>query len=241
MADLRAAWRAVDQLGADSIWTWDHFFPIDGDPAGHHFEAWSLLAAMAVETTSARLGTLVTCISYRNPDLLADIARTVDHLSGGRVNLGIGAGWNRRDYEEYGFEMGSFKERLLYLDGAVARIQRRLSLLSPPPVGPLPILVGGEGERILLRIVAERANIWNGWGPITRWAPKNKALDAWCARLGRPPQEVERSVLMAEGETADAVGGYIDEGAQHIICEARYPIDLTQVEETVRRVHQLGS
>ncbi len=227
--EMRAAWRAADALGVDSIWTWDHFFPLYGDPDAAHFEAWSLLAAMAVDTQQARLGLLVGCNSYRNPDLLADMARTVDHLSGGRLYLGIGSGWFERDYDEYGYEFGTAVSRLAALGDALPRMKARLAKLNPPPVGALPILIGGGGEKVTLRLVAEHADAWNTFGPPANFAHKNGVLDRWCAEIGRDPSEVERTVGIG-GTEVDAVEEYLDAGATHLIVMTGHPYDLSPVE-----------
>jgi len=227
--EMRAAWKAADALGVDSIWTWDHFFPLYGDPDAAHFEAWTLLSVMAVDTERARLGLLVGCNSYRNPDLLADMARTVDHLSGGRLYLGIGSGWFERDYDEYGYEFGTAPGRLRALGEALPRMKERLGTLTPGPVGPLPILIGGGGEQVTLRLVAEHAQAWNTFGPPETYAHKNQVLDDWCARLGRDPGEIERTVGIAQHEVDDAEA-YLDAGATHLIVMTGHPYDLAPVE-----------
>jgi len=227
--DLRAAWKAADALEVDSIWIWDHFYPLYGEPNAAHFEAYTLLAAMAADTQHAQLGALVTCNSYRNPNLLADMSRTIDHISGGRFVLGIGSGWFERDYDEYGYEFGTAVGRLHALGDALPRVKARLGKLNPPPVGSLPILIGGGGEKVTLRLVAEHADAWNTFGPPETYAHKNAVLDDWCAQLGRDPSTIERTVGIGATEVDD-VEKYLDAGATHLIVMTGHPYDLGPVE-----------
>lgn len=233
--EIRRAWRAADALGVDSIWVWDHFYPLYGDPQAAHFEAYALLAAMAVETTNARIGALVTCNSYRNPELLADMSRTIDHLSGGRFTLGIGSGWFERDYTEYGYEFGTAPGRLKILGEALPRIKERMAKLTPGPLGPLPILIGGSGEKVTLRLVAEYADGWNAFGPPESFAAKSAVLDEWCDKVGRPRDEVERTVAIQPNEV-DAWEAYVEAGADHLIVMVGHPFDLDPVARLVELV-----
>ena len=234
--ELRTAWRAADELGVDSIWVWDHFYPLYGDPDAAHFEAYTLLSAMAVETSRARFGALVTCNSYRNPELLADMARTIDHLSGGRFILGIGSGWFERDYAEYGYEFGTAPWRLRELEAALPRIKSRLAQLNPPPVQPsLPILIGGSGEKVTLRLVAEHADGWNAFGPPSGFAAKNAVLDSWCEKVGRDPRSIERTVGIGANEVGDWEA-YVEAGADHIIVMTGPPFDLDPVAKLLSAV-----
>jgi probable F420-dependent oxidoreductase len=232
--ELRDAWRRAEELGVDSIWTWDHFFPLYGDPDEAHFEGWTILTAMAADTERAKLGMLVTCNSYRNPELLADMARTVDHVSGGRMYLGIGAGWFERDYSEYGYEFGTAINRLHKLRDDLPRLKARLGKLNPAPIGDLPILVGGSGERVTLKLTAEHADAWNSFGPPETFAHKNGVLDRWCDELGRDRSEIERTVLISAEDVAIA-DRYLEAGATHLIVMTGHPFDLAPVEALVAR------
>ncbi len=230
VAELRAAWQAADALEVDSIWVWDHFFPLYGNPDANHYEAYTLLAAMAADTRHARLGALVTCNSYRNPQLLADMARTIDLISEGRFVLGIGSGWFERDYTEYGYEFGTAPSRLRDLAAALPLIIDRLGQLTPPPAGDLPIMIGGSGEKVTLRLVAQFADSWNTFGPPASFAAKSAVLDEWCKKLDRNPKEVERTAALQPDEVGNWAE-YLDAGAQHLIVMTGAPYDLGPVEQ----------
>ena len=222
--ELRDAWKAADAMGADSIWVWDHFFPLYGDPDAPHFEAYTLLAAMAADTANAHIGAMVTCNSYRNPELLADMARTIDHISHGRFVLGIGSGWFERDYEEYGYEFGTPGSRVRALEAALPVIRERIGRLNPPPVrGHVPILMGGGGERIFLRLVAEHADEWNFVGNPEWIAQKSAVLDEHCRAIGRDPAEIARSVLVPRPGAVDDVDAYAEIGVTHLIVTVAAP------------------
>jgi probable F420-dependent oxidoreductase len=226
---LREAWRQADQLGVDSLWLWDHFYPLYGDRNGAHFEAYTLLSAMAVDTSHVEFGAMVTGGGYRNPDLLADMARTIDHLSGGRFILGIGSGWFQRDYNEYGYEFGTAASRLKQLGQTLERIKRRWSSLNPPPIGTLPILIGGGGEKVTLRLTAQHADMWNTFPPTSVYARKMRVLDEWCRKLNRDPKTVERTVEVRDDQMNE-FEPLLQAGATHLIMEIGEPFDLKPVE-----------
>lgn len=229
-----AAVQQVEQFGVDTIWTWDHFFPLYGEPQGAHFEGWTLLTAMATLTSRAEIGCLVTCNSYRNPALLANMAKTVDHISEGRLILGIGAGWFERDYREYGYEFGTAPDRLRALRDTLPLIRERWAVEVPPPVrNPIPVLVGGGGEKVTLKLTAQYADIWNGFGPPESYQRKCGILDNWCREVGRDPAEIERSVLISGGDV-QALDTFRDAGATHIIFGMGEPWDFGAVEALVR-------
>lgn len=230
---MRDAWKRADDLGVDSLWTWDHFYPLFGDPNAEHFECYTLLAAMAADTTHATVGALVTCYSYRNPQLLADMARTIDHISNGRFVLGIGSGWFERDYTEYGYEFGTAPGRLKILQAGLPVIKERLGKLNPGPVnGKIPLMIGGSGEKVTLRLVAEHADQGNMFGPPDNFKKKNDILNEWCAKVGRNPKDIERTVTVRPEELGN-VDEFAAAGADHMIVMLSQPFDMSAVEKFV--------
>ncbi len=216
---MRRGWQRIEELGADTLFVSDHLGPLYGDPRGPHYECWTTLAAIGATTHRVQIGPLVSPNSFRNPDLLADMAHTLDHISGGRAILGVGAGWYEPDYREYGYEFGTAGSRVRDFEDGLHRMLVRLEKLSPGPVrGRLPILIGGSGEKVLLRLVAEHADSWNlAPTSVAELRHKNAVLDRWCHDVGRDPGEIERTILLNDpAQDADA-DAYVEAGATHIV------------------------
>jgi alkanesulfonate monooxygenase SsuD/methylene tetrahydromethanopterin reductase-like flavin-dependent oxidoreductase (luciferase family) len=204
--------RQAESLGYDSLWTWDHLYPIVGDPVGPMLEGYTVLAGWSQQTTKPTLGLMVGANTFRNPGLVVKMVTTLDHLSNGRAYLGIGAAWFETEHTAFGIDFGSgFGERIDWLDEAVelmagmlhegvasARGERYAAhevRNDPPPVqARLPILIGGGGERKTLRTVARFADAWNVANLTAEEAAHKVAvLDRWCDELGRDPGEIERT------------------------------------------------
>lgn len=262
IAGLKRAWMQAEALGVDRVYVSDHFFtPTPADMVAAHrkagdiaeadadrvriqvpesaespiFEGMTLQAAMAVTTSRAEIGCLVVCSAYRNPNLLADMARTIDHLSGGRYVLGMGAGWHRRDFDEYGYVFGTTGSRLCQLEHDLETIRARWKKLNPPPTRTIPIIFGGGGEKVSLRIAAQHANEWHYVGTPEALARKAAVLDDWCAKIGRNPREIVRCTSVGHGlDGAAAAEEYVALGFTHLIASCTGPDwDLTPIRDLV--------
>jgi probable F420-dependent oxidoreductase len=233
---MRRAWREAEEMGVDAIFTWDHFFPLSGDSAGKHFECLTTMASLAETTERVQVGALVVCNSYRNPELLADAHRTIDHISGGRCILGIGAGWFEKDYQEYGYEFGTKPSRLRELQASLPRIKDRLGKLNPPPVGRIPILIGGGGPKVTLRLVARYGDAWHSFGDLDTYKAKDEVLRRHCADAGRDPAEIERT-WGARGLDDGERDAFAEAGVSHFILGVGGEgsgYDLSELRDLVR-------
>ena len=201
---LRDRVREIEDLGADVVFNWDHFFPLSGDPDGLHFESWTMLAAIAEQTSRIELGALVNCNSYRNANLQADMARTIDHISAGRFIFGTGSGWFEKDYTEYGYEFGTVGQRLDALARDLPIIEDRWGKLNPAPTRKIPVLIGGGGEKKTLRIVAQHADIWHSFSDTETLERKLGILAEHGTAVGRDTSEIEISVELRSRTEADA-------------------------------------
>jgi alkanesulfonate monooxygenase SsuD/methylene tetrahydromethanopterin reductase-like flavin-dependent oxidoreductase (luciferase family) len=199
----------TDELGYDHLWAWDHLYAIFGDPYQPIYEGWMTLAAWAKLTDRARLGLLVGANTFRNPGLVAKLATTLDHVSGGRGILGLGGAWFELEHTAHDLEFGrSAGERLTWLDESAGAIRalfagesvtgtdgryrfEDLRLLPLPLQGRMPIMIGGSGERKTLRTVAKYADMWNAMGSAEKLRHKVEVLQRHCDEVGRDPAEIE--------------------------------------------------
>jgi F420-dependent oxidoreductase-like protein len=210
--EILSLWKRGDELGYDWISVFDHFMPIFGDSEGGCFEGPTMMAALAANTTRARVAILVTGVTYRHPAVAANIAATIDHISGGRCEYGVGAAWFEKEHKQYGIPFPRIGVRMDILDEH-CRIMRGLwtqerfsfegkhftitdAQMDPKPVQEhLPLVIGGSGERRTLRIVAEHGDVWNTFlGNIDEYKHKLDVLSQHCADVGRDPADIRKSL-----------------------------------------------
>ncbi len=213
-AEYLRLWREVEAMGYDWASVFDHFIPIQSDPLGPCFEGTTLLAAMAAQTSRLRCGMLVIGNTYRHPAVLANIAATLDHISGGRLEWGLGAGWWELEHQQYHIPFHTAARRIRMM-GEAARIQKLLwtqpratfegryyqltdALCEPKPLqDPLPLWIGGMGEQLTLRAVAESADGWNTFFmPVEDYRRKLDVLAEHCAAVGRDPRDIRKSLAL---------------------------------------------
>jgi alkanesulfonate monooxygenase SsuD/methylene tetrahydromethanopterin reductase-like flavin-dependent oxidoreductase (luciferase family) len=257
--DVLRVWREADAIPEiEHAWLFDHLMPIGGDPNGPIFEGWTLLSALAAQTERLRLGLLVTSNRFRPPAMLAKIAATVDVVSGGRLDFGIGAGSRtsyplaRREYDAYGLPFHDFAHSVGSLDEACTVIRRLWTetepfdfdgtylqltgaFCSPKPIQRPRILIGGRSAPTL-RVVAKHADVWNiPGGDIDDVVSRSALLDRYCSEIGRDPASITRSVHLPvsyeqPSKTQDAIAQAIDAGVEHVVLglPAPYPADVAQ-------------
>lgn len=204
---VRDAVLRFEELGVDAIFVSDHFFAIGSSPEGAQFEAWMSLASIAELTHRVDFGPLVSSTVFRNPDLQADMARTVDHISAhatgvGRFIFGTGSGAQERDFRGYGYPFDGPAARAERLAHDVQRVRSRWAALTPPPTRRIPLLIGGHGENTTLRTVAEHADIWHSFSDPDTFVRRLGVVRHWCSEFGRDLSEI----TLATGTSLDGAG-----------------------------------
>jgi len=250
-AEVLEVARHAAATGWDGVYVADHFMPNAGTnrpPDLPTLECGSLIAALGAVVPEVRLGTLVYGNTYRHPAVLANMAATVDQITGGRFTLGVGAGWQVNEHEQYGIELppvkhllDRFVEALQVLQGLLRQPKTTVNgkyyqltdaVCEPKPVqDPLPILIGGSGEKRMLRIVAEYADQWNAWGRPELIAHKSKVLDDHCAALGRDPKAIARTA-----QAVTVVNGPLPEGLSMPVIGG----SPEQLAETIAQYREIG-
>jgi len=237
---IRERTLAAEEYGFDGVWVFDHFRPIGGDPNGPCLEGWTLLAALAAVTRRVRLGTLVTGITYRHPSLLAAETVTVDHVSGGRVELAVGAAWFEGEHRQLGFPFPSTRERTERLEESIELIRLLMTqndvsyagrhyrldhaTYEPRPVQRPhpPIWIGASGERLMLPIVARRADVWHHSGPLEEMIRKSRLIDEYARQFGRDPRAIARAGSIRLDDDLETIRrtahGFRDAGFSRLVC-----------------------
>lgn len=230
--ELLARVRFAEEAGFDGAWVFDHFQPLYGDPDGPCLEGWTLLGALAAETSRIRLGTMVSGITHRHPSVLAAQAVTVDHISGGRLELALGASWNDDEHAELGIEFPPMVERACRLEEAIQVIRALMtddpatfdgeyyqlddaSYYPRPIQRPTPpIWIGAEGEKVMLPVVARQADVWHTYGEPEQLARRTARLDDLAEGFGRDPESIIRATDLSISEDFDDVRKRVDQIAQ---------------------------
>lgn len=263
--DLLAVWQEADETPIfESAWVFDHLYPIVGDPAGPCLESWVTLTALAQATSRIRVGSMVNGMHFRHPAVTAKMAASLDHVSAGRLHLGLGAGWFEPEAEAFGLDLGSIDRRMSRFEEGVEVVARLLTESSVDFAGdfyrlqgarceprPLqrprpPIVIGGGGERRTLRVVARWADHWDALrAEGDEWVSKFEALQAHCAAIGRDPSDITKSCHVMT--TADADPHHLaDQAAQRlaagvdlVIFSLRAPFDVRMVEPLAGALEQV--
>lgn len=258
-------WKEADATpDFEHAWLFDHFAPIHSDVNGPCLEGWTVLAAYAAQTTRLRLGLMVTGNTYRHPAVLAHVAATVDVISDGRLDLGLGAGWNEYEHSSMGIPLyapgerirrlgeaceiikGLFNQHLTDYDGRYYQLKEARCEPKPVQKPYPPFVIGGGGEQLTLRVVAQHAQVWNfAGGPVENFTHNVDVLRQHCAAIGRDPAEIVLSVQLPVNyehldDTEENLRRFADAGATHLILNLRYPypegIVTRLAEEVVARV-----